>query len=602
MTNRQPTCISLQQKRCVYCQQAFEPGERSLAVLGSSGYIGFTEVFEMPSIGLMNQQHALIHFTQRDAAPQRAALCLRPACRSCTSSPSSYLAHKDCLDIHTNIVPGKATCDELWRIGIAVKPWFTSPGEEAVFKPAKGELAVLAPSLHDDGSGTKELVRNLLDLPDELFRMIMWEMADCSTLARLALISQFAAQILNELKCKRPLTNLDFTSVHLHMYKFISLGVQYEQFFKGVQSITDRSVLRLGLNHLGIRKMEILEDYPTARSRKTCAWYVLERLSWARTQLRIVPNGPFLRVVGRGHEKVQLWNIMNPPRPGSYYSVGRYSTSPRRTVCIDMRDVTAFTVFCDTRSVFGIHAHCADETAMKTYRNLYSTFQHTAMWRYFPLKPGEGITRAWVRRNSGLTHGTILAIYTSCDRRCYFGASSEREEAPHQILCDAPMRQLLHDEPALAAPISWFAATPKLSSPSQMNLEDDGNDHDLHHTRASLMHVLQAEIYSDDQGASTGVLFKYLNGSSECLGQRRMGLSTTKVAKANHPNRIYFRNYEMRTCDHRMLPCKRQCVEVRFALGDADLRSREWESQDMVGFAIWSFTLRKDIFQLSAGL
>lgn len=163
------------------------------------------------------------------------------------------------------------------------------------------------------------------------------------------------------------------------------------------------------------------------------------------------------------------------------------------------------------------------------------------------------------------------------------------------------MRQLLYDEPALAEPISWFAATPKLSLSSQMDLEDDGNDRDLHHTRASLMHVLQAEIYSDDHGASTGILFRYLNGSSECIGQRRMGLSTTNVAKVNHPNRIYFRNFEIKTYDHRMLPCKRQCVEVQFALRDSDLHSREWQSQDMVGIVTWSFTLRKDIVQLSMG-
>lgn len=101
---------------------------------------------------------------------------------------------------------------------------------------------------------------------------------------------------------------------------------------------------------------------------------------------------------------------MNPPRPGSYHSVGRCLTSPRRTRCIDIKDVTAFTIFCNTRSVYGIHAHRVDETAMSTYRNLYSTFQHTVMWRYFPLKPGEEITRAWVRRNSAMTHGTILVV------------------------------------------------------------------------------------------------------------------------------------------------------------------------------------------------
>lgn len=89
------------------------------------------------------------------------------------------------------------------------------------------------PSLYDDGSGMKGLVKKLLALPDDLFRIILWEMADRSTLARIALVSQFAAPVLDELKRKRPLTNLDFTSPQLHMYNFILLGVQYEQFPNG---------------------------------------------------------------------------------------------------------------------------------------------------------------------------------------------------------------------------------------------------------------------------------------------------------------------------------------------------------------------------------
>jgi len=152
------------------------------------------------------------------------------------------------------------------------------------------------------------------------------------------------------------------------------------------------------------------------------------------------------------------------------------------------------------------------------------------------------ITRAWVHENSGFADGTILVvrtqehrrwlqrltstkIQTSRDRRCFFGACPERERASYQVLCDVSMKHLLYDEPALGGAITWFGATPMPSLLSQTSPEEDGSDPDFHYTHASLLCVDQAEIYYDDHGVSTGVLFSYSDGSSESIGQRRVGLS-----------------------------------------------------------------------------
>jgi len=293
-----------------------------------------------------------------------------------------------------------------------------------------------------------------------------------------------------------------------------------------------------------------------------------------------------------------MWNVINPPEHGSYHSTGRYLTSPRQTRSIDMRGVTGLTVFCDNRSIYGVHAHRADEMAIGTYQSLHPTCQHTVMWRYFPFQPKEVVTRAWIRENSGFANGTILVIYTSRDRRCFFGAYSEGEQASYQVLCDVPLKHLLYDDPALGGAISWFGAAPKPSS-SQTDPEDDRSDPEFHHTHASLMHVVQAEVYGDDYGASTGVLFRYSDGSLESIGQRRVGLSTTKIIQVNLPSQIHFRAFEIKTHDHRMLPYRRQCVEVQLSSGNSELLFKEWHSQDMVGTVTWSFTLRKDIVHLS---
>jgi len=101
------------------------------------------------------------------------------------------------------------------------------------------------------------------------------------------------------------------------------------------------------------------------------------------------------------------------------------------------------------------------------------------------------------------------------------------------------------------------------------------------------MHVVQAEVYSDEHGGSTRVLFRYSDDSSEYIGQRRVGMSTIKTTKVNHPDQIGTRSFEIKTHDHRMLPCSRQCVEISLSLGDAELRPEEWQSQGMIGSVTW---------------
>jgi len=272
-------------------------------VLGSPRYMGYTDVFEIPPVGLMSQQYTFVHFSDEDGA-QRCALCLRPACSSCVSSPDSYLAHKECLDIRANLLPGKATCEEIWDVGVAIKPWSISPMEETVFKPSKEELEICFHNLED--SDTKKLVQRLLALPDELFRMIIWEKADRSTLARITLVLQFNMDLIRKLKRKWRLAELDFTSPQLCVLGFAFLGVYYQPFIKDANPLTDQSVIRLGVDYLGIRTAEILEEYPATGRQQPgkCAWYIIERLYRARAQFKIVLSGPFLRMVSRGHEKV----------------------------------------------------------------------------------------------------------------------------------------------------------------------------------------------------------------------------------------------------------------------------------------------------------
>ncbi len=233
--------------------------------VGSSRYLGYTDAFEISAVGLLNQIYTVVHVNEQDGG-RRSALCLRPACSSCIASSDSYLAHQECLNIRANLLPGKATCKEIWEIGAATKPWLISPAKETIFKSSKGELQTRLHKLQN--TATKRLVQKLVALPDELFRMIMWDMADHSTLARITLVLQFNNGLVHRLKPKSPLAELEFTSAQLRIFDFAFLGIHYQPIIKNANPPTDTAVLRLGVDYLGIRTAEILELYPATCKQK----------------------------------------------------------------------------------------------------------------------------------------------------------------------------------------------------------------------------------------------------------------------------------------------------------------------------------------------
>jgi hypothetical protein len=160
------------------------------------------------------------------------------------------------------------------------------------------------------------------------------------------------------------------------------------------------------------------------------------------------------------------------------------------------------------------------------------------------------------------------------------------------------MAHLLYCEPTLGEAISWFGGALKPSSPSSVTTNPaitTGKAH-IHLTVAPLKDIVQAEIYSDDVGASTGVLFKYADGTLECLGQRRVGLSTTEVTRVEYPTWLCSRHFEILTHDHRGLPRKRKGVELHFSTKECEihLSNEEWCSQRMAGKLFWAFKSRCD--------
>ena len=221
---------------------------------------------------------------------QRCDLCQRPACRFCTTSFETYLAHMGCLDIRVNVLSEKTTCEDIWKTGVLSKPWFMPPIGISQFKPSKHQLESLVSDLADEASGTKRMIQSVLALPHELFRTIVWEMAERSFVARVSLALQFNTDYMNQLKQRRSLSDSWFTSAEVRDYNFEFLGVQYQPFLKDSSCTTDDSVIRLGLDHLGIRSVELLNSHPRSRQRNRYPWYIVERVHHLQENFKLVSN------------------------------------------------------------------------------------------------------------------------------------------------------------------------------------------------------------------------------------------------------------------------------------------------------------------------
>jgi hypothetical protein len=183
----------------------------------------------------------------------------------------SYIAHEDCF-------PKGITLQGFWTLGHALEPWFPSPARELVFRPSKGALR--------DYLGQK-----FLNLPEEIFQMILWDYAPRSTLARLGVALQFKSDIIKSLDCVPVEQSLqfDFLNPLLRFFALDFLGVRYRPYVSKTAKIGDSSVIRVALDHFGIRSVEILEEYPSTNSSRSQpgTWYILEHLSQARRKFKL---------------------------------------------------------------------------------------------------------------------------------------------------------------------------------------------------------------------------------------------------------------------------------------------------------------------------
>jgi hypothetical protein len=181
----------------------------------------------------------------------------------------SYLAHKNCF-------PKGVSKEAFWTLGVALEAWFPSMKNELIFRPSKIVLQ-------------DYLGRGFITLPDELFQMILWDSAPRSTLARLGVALQFNTDVIKSLSSSaKQSLEFEFLNPALRAFAINLLGISYRPFLSESSSISDNSVIRLTLDHFGIRKAEILSQYPgpgESRSQPGTFYVRLIRLYYRKLML-----------------------------------------------------------------------------------------------------------------------------------------------------------------------------------------------------------------------------------------------------------------------------------------------------------------------------
>lgn len=167
-----------------------------------------------------------------------------------------------------------------------------------------------------------------------------------------------------------------------------------------------------------------------------------------------------------------------------------------------------------------------------------------------------------------------------------------------RTLCDSAPKYLYYEEPDPSEAISWFGATSKLSNcvVEQPYIVPEGGGYSQR-TIASLENVSHVEMYYDEEPACTGLLLTYLDGSQESVGQRRVGLSTTKIIRIDFPKWICIREFRIMASELDGEEwVKRQYVNIHFPMEECKDHTAEEDQEctPMRGEIQWDFDENRD--------
>lgn len=245
--------------------------------MGTERYEKYILLFGMPNDGYPYHR-AEVYSLQGASCGECWLLCLNPRCAGCLSyaehasseyaSPETFIFHVDCLNLFSKFIITHTwmSWKKLWQIGRATSPWFPLALNEIEGKSSRSSVFKWIETL-DKESSVQQLVRHLVEIPEEIYDMIWLQTTENSILNRFAMVFTWSKDLL------------DIVEIQANIQKpyFSFLGRDYVLRHQ-LQSLclASCSSFRLGVDHIGIQTFEDLGKASTSAPRLKSPWYIVQ--------------------------------------------------------------------------------------------------------------------------------------------------------------------------------------------------------------------------------------------------------------------------------------------------------------------------------------
>jgi hypothetical protein len=266
------SCLCFRKFLCRYVVYKYFDILLTKVVLGfGSDYRGHTLCFKFPARGHEIQYTTVLY----DGATKNWRLCRYGPCYTCRQSPIAFVIHSDCIKVLQTRRP-KTGLSHMWHLGLWLNP---IPGARYYVS----ECNTPRFSMEEDTTypETKELrscIKAVNTMPQEIVTNILAK-AETPLISRFSFVLAWHPESLDRLEpaaeAIRPhelygWSREDFRAIH-------GSRMQFEQ---NVPPKDPRYFI-IGLDTLGIRAFQLLEDRPTVADSKfpDCLWFIVDKLN-----------------------------------------------------------------------------------------------------------------------------------------------------------------------------------------------------------------------------------------------------------------------------------------------------------------------------------
>ncbi|KAK4210339.1 hypothetical protein QBC37DRAFT_442797 [Rhypophila decipiens] len=500
--------------------------------------------------------------------------CWHPDCHPClgsATSPEAAPVHFDCLRLFQRhcSVRGRAAFERLWIVTSWRSPWHRARPPCLSAEPLDRDTLMTL-----SGFGG---LPPLYKLPLELAEMIRHHSAD-SVFWRCLM----ALRVAKHVSRTKPGA---FSTMPLRQVLSWERGGKLELV---VRSSKPHQTLVITLDSAGVCKIERVSHRPPSwgGSRGRFAFIVEEE--------EFLPNV----IVQLKAQKLTIWSTPSAPR--SLYLRKPHCppfADGQLMHAVKMDEVDGITFFFSAGNVVGIHPHLSSRPscAMDTLRTLSEEMRGTVAWVYLPILRHDRV----LLLGCGSRLGTRdVLIRTELVGDVVLGSNAKDEfRPPHPpkflaaASADAPLT-LIWAQQMVGRPVLFLgtycqeqAETPPTSPFEMKNFGPCPIDiiFPIYMSSASLDLVMSTQIFYNEEGFCRGIIFIYVNGGAQAVGQCRVGVDSSKGFF--EPTLISFCN--TRDLDFDQDPVSN--LQITFKQSDAETDAKDvtasevWETRPMRG-------------------